>query len=205
MDREPGAEQRLLEATIQCIEAVGIESVTIRKIAEIAGMNSAAVNYYFRSKQALIDRTLAATTENAIGDWERIIADPKMEPVDRLRSILRELLEGLEKFPNLSKAHLHGPIMEGDFETVFARRFRGFLVRARDALAPVLPGGAAGLELRLAALFSATMGWGLLGGMFADLPEAAPRGSAARMEYLELLLSRLLGGAGDGPQAAPRR
>jgi len=193
MNREPGAEQRLLEATIQCIETVGIESVTIRKIAEIAGMNSAAVNYYFRSKDALVDRALAATTENAIGDWERIIADPAMDPVDRLRSILRELLEGLEKFPNLSKAHLHGPIMEGDFGTVFARRFRAFLTKARDALAPVLPGGTASVELRLAALFSAAMGWGLLGGMFADLPEAAPEHPGARTAYLELLLSRVLG------------
>jgi AcrR family transcriptional regulator len=200
MDREPGAEKRLVEATIQCIETVGIESVTIRKIAEIAGMNSAAVNYYFRSKEALLDRALAATTENAIGDWERIITDPATEPVERLRTILRELLEGLERFPNLSKAHLHGPITEGNFETVFARRFRAFLVGARDALAPVLPGGAGDLGLRLAALFSAAMGWGLLGGMFADLPEAAPGRSAVRTAYLELLLSRFvapaLGGAG---------
>jgi AcrR family transcriptional regulator len=195
MDREPGAEERLVNSTIQCIEAVGIQSATIRKIAEIAGMNSAAVNYYFRSKEALLDRAMEVTTENAIGDWERIIADPTMDPVEQLRTILRELLEGLAKFPNLSKAHLHGPIMEADFETVFARRFRAFVVKARDALAPALPGGAAALELRLAALFSAAMGWGLLGRMFADLSEAAPENPATREAYLELLLDCFVEGA----------
>jgi AcrR family transcriptional regulator len=192
MDREPGAEERLVNSTIQCIEAVGIQSATIRKIAEIAGMNSAAVNYYFRSKEALLDRAMEVTTENAIGDWERIIADPTMDPVEQLRTILRE---GLAKFPNLSKAHLHGPIMEADFETVFARRFRAFVVKARDALAPALPGGAAALELRLAALFSAAMGWGLLGRMFADLSEAAPENPATREAYLELLLDCFVEGA----------
>ena len=184
----------MVEATIECIEAVGIEAVTIRRIAEIAGMNSAAVNYYFRSKQALLERALAATTEKAIGDWERIVADPAVDPKDRLKAVLEELLEGVRKFPNLSRAHLRGPIMEGDFDTVFARRFRGFLLRAREALAPALPGGAAGLELRLAALFSAALGWGLFGGMFGDLPGGTPEDPDSRRQYLEFLLSRFADG-----------
>jgi AcrR family transcriptional regulator len=170
MKREAAAEQRMVDAAIQCIELVGIEAVTTRKIAEMAGMNSAAVNYYFRSKEALLERALAATTENAIGDWERIITDPAMDPVDRLRAVLRELLEGVQRFPNLSKAHLHGPIMEGDFDTVFARRFRAFLVRARNALAPVLPGGTAGLELKLLPCSQRPWGGGSSAGCSPILP-----------------------------------
>lgn len=193
MKRELAAEQRMVEATIECIEAEGIEAVTIRKIAAIAGMNSAAVNYYFRSKGALLERALAATTENAIADWERIVEDAAIAPEDRLRAILEELLEGVRKFPNLSRAHLYGPIMEGDFDTVFARRFRGFVARASEALTPALSGGGP-LGLRLAALFSAVMGWGLLGEMFADVPGATPENPEDRKRYLELLLSRFLDG-----------
>ena len=197
MKREQAAEQRMVEATIECIEAEGIEGVTIRKIAAIAGMNSAAVNYYFRSKEALLERALAATTENAIGDWERIVEDSSLPPEARLRAILQELVEGVRKFPNLTRAHLHGPIMEGDFDTVFARRFRGFVARACETLAPALSAGGAP-ELRLAALFSAAMGWGFLGGLFAELPGAAPEDPEARKEYLEVLLSCLVSG-GQGP------
>ncbi|MBN1838347.1 MAG: TetR/AcrR family transcriptional regulator [Spirochaetales bacterium] len=193
MKREQAAEQRMIEATIECIEAEGIEGVTIRKIAAIAGMNSAAVNYYFRSKEALLERALAATTENAIGDWERIVEDSSVPPEARLRAILQELVEGVSKFPNLTRAHLHGPIMEGDFDTVFARRFRSFVARACDILAPALSGGGVP-ELRLAALFSAAMGWGLLGGMLAELAGAAPGDPEARKEYLDLFLSRLVSG-----------
>jgi AcrR family transcriptional regulator len=154
-------------------------------------MNSAAVNYYFRSKDALLERALAATTENAIGDWERIVENESLAPRERLRAVLEELLEGVRKFPNLSRAHLYGPIMEGDFGTAFARRFRSFVIRASEALAPALSREDAP-ELRLAALFSAAMGWGLLGEMFADFPRAAPGDPEARKRYLELLLNRFV-------------
>jgi hypothetical protein len=111
-------------------------------------------------------------------------------PEDRLRAVLRELLEGQWKFPNLTKAHLHGPIMEKDFDTVFARRFRAFLSRARDALA--LPGKKADAEKKLAALFSAVVGWGMLGGLFDGFPNANPARPECRSRYVEFLLQRLL-------------
>ncbi len=194
MKTERSPEERIVSAAIQCIEMVGIEAVTTRKIAQTAGVNNAAINYYFRSKNVLLERALATTTENAIGDWERIIADSAVPPADRLRSILQELLEGTQKFPNISKAHLHGPIMEGDFDTVFAQRFRSFIKLARDALAQALPTfKPAALELKLTLLFSAVMGWGLLGGMFAALPGADPERPECRERYLELLLSQFMG------------
>ncbi len=188
--KEPAPEQRILEAAIQCIERFGIEAVTTRRIAEQAGVNSASINYYFRSKEALLERVLAATTENAIGDWERIVADDRLPPRERLRAILRELLDGQQKFPNLAKAHLHGPLSEGDFDTVFARRFREFLARARDALARALPARKADLEPRLAALFSAALGLGFLKGLFRGLPAVDPARPERRAAYAEFLLQR---------------
>ena len=194
MKTELSTERRILDAAIQCIEMVGIQAATIRKIAQIAGVNSAAINYYFRSKDALLDRVLAATTENAFGDWERLIEDPTIPVVDRLRSILLEALEGTQQFPNLVKAHLHGPIMNSDYETVFAKRFRAFMVRARDALTQALPGNLDNLENRLVALFSATFGMGLLRGLFSEYTGADLGRPESRAVYLELLLRHFLGG-----------
>ncbi len=186
----PAPEQRILEAAIQCIERFGIEAVTTRRIAELAGVNSASINYYFRSKDALLERVLAATTENSAGDWQRLIDDPTLPPRERLRAILRELLEGQQKFPHLAKAHLHGPLMEGDFDTVFARRFRRFLARARDALAKELPARKADLEPRLAALFCAALGWGFLGGFFSEFQSVNPERPGHRAKFAEFLLQR---------------
>jgi AcrR family transcriptional regulator len=195
MKTEASQEEKIVEAAIQCIEMSGLQSVTTRKIAQIAGVNSAAINYYFRSKNALLDRALAQTTENTFGDWERIIVDPAMKPVDRLRVILTEAMEGAFQYPNLVRAHLSGPIVEGNHDTGFALRFRAFMATARDALAPELPGLAgAELERRLAALFAATFGIGLLRGLFDRLGGAMLEQSEGRAGYLELLLGDFTGG-----------
>ena len=195
MKQERSQENKILDAAIQCIETVGLQAVTIRKIAEIAGVNSAAINYYFRSKDALMERVLAHSTEAAFGDWERIITDAATPPAQRLRSILLEAIEGAQKFPNLVRAHLHGPMTEGNYDTVFARRYRAFMIMARDALAREFPARkAADLELRLVSLFSAAFGMALLRGLFGELEGAALDKPESRERYLDLLLTQFQGG-----------
>jgi AcrR family transcriptional regulator len=44
------AEEKIITAAVECIEKYGIKGTTIRQIAEQAGVNIAAVNYYFRSR-----------------------------------------------------------------------------------------------------------------------------------------------------------
>jgi AcrR family transcriptional regulator len=46
--------EHLVRAAVACIRRDGIEGVTTRAIAREAGMNIAAVNYYFASKDALV-------------------------------------------------------------------------------------------------------------------------------------------------------
>jgi len=53
-ENERSVEERSIRVTITCIEAEGLERTTIRRIADIAGVNSAAINYYFRSRERLI-------------------------------------------------------------------------------------------------------------------------------------------------------
>lgn len=49
MNSEP-VEIKIIEAAIECIEQFGLKGATNRRIAEKAGVNLAAINYYFRSK-----------------------------------------------------------------------------------------------------------------------------------------------------------
>jgi AcrR family transcriptional regulator len=192
--RSPGAqspEARILEAAIRCIEIVGLKAVTTRRIAELAGVNSAAVNYYYRTKDNLLQKALSQTMENAFGDWERIIADAALPLPIRLRSILGELIEGAQKFPNLVKAHLHGPLMEGNYETEFARRFRSFTVQVQAAAAPLFTGLEGGeLELRITAIFSAAFFAGLLPGLFGEAVRGGLADAAGRLRYVDLLIRR---------------
>ena len=64
-------EIKIIEAAIDCIEQFGLKGATNRRIAEKAGVNLAAINYYFRSKENLIERVMETTLHNAF-DWDDI-------------------------------------------------------------------------------------------------------------------------------------
>jgi AcrR family transcriptional regulator len=51
-----GMEDRILEAAVACIEEYGVHRLTVRRIAAKAGVNTAAINYYFRTKEQLMDK-----------------------------------------------------------------------------------------------------------------------------------------------------
>jgi len=103
--------EKIIFATIECIEKQGLHLVTIRGIAREAGVNSAAINYYFRSKENLIDITLQQTIDHSLMDIREIINDATLSPRTALRNILMYLLEGSLRYPELTKAHFYDSIV----------------------------------------------------------------------------------------------
>ncbi len=137
-------QQRIVEAAITCIERDGLHGATIREIAGEAGVNSAAISYYFRSKDALMAEALAATLENAFGDWEVLLRDRSQDLHSRLRSILLEVIEGAMRFPGLVKAHLYETFVNGTSRTAFIKRFAKFLAALNREMAVLFPDRSAG-------------------------------------------------------------
>ena len=134
-----GVQKRIVRAAISCIERDGLSGVTIRGIAGKARVNSAAISYSFRSKEALVSEALALSLENAFGDWEVLLRQRSPDLRTRVRSVLLEVLEGSLRFPGIVKAHLYDTFINGAQRTLFIRRFAKFLVsltRERSALFP---------------------------------------------------------------------
>lgn len=50
--------QRILSAALEIIGHEGVQRVTIRRIASMAKVNVASLNYHFRSKEALVDEAI---------------------------------------------------------------------------------------------------------------------------------------------------
>jgi AcrR family transcriptional regulator len=106
-------QRRILYATISCIEEEGVSNVTTRRIAARAGVNVAAINYYFRSKDALIDRALDETLVNAF-DWDDYAASADATPHDRIVHIFEYLLNGTLVYPGITRTHLlEAPAADG--------------------------------------------------------------------------------------------
>ncbi|MBN1304440.1 MAG: TetR/AcrR family transcriptional regulator [Anaerolineales bacterium] len=57
-ENSTSTKEKILKATLEIINSEGISKVTVRKIAAMAGVNIAAVNYHFGSKERVIDEAL---------------------------------------------------------------------------------------------------------------------------------------------------
>lgn len=154
-DNPNSVEEKIVTTTIECIEQYGIAGATNRRIAEAAGVNLAAINYYFRSKDALMQRVMEITLKNAF-DLSDLPAMPEASARERCVAVFLEILEGGVQYPNITRAHFHNLLVEGQPDPTLSGYVKSFIetltqdLRARD---PHLKGES--LTLALMQIFSA--------------------------------------------------
>jgi TetR/AcrR family transcriptional regulator, regulator of cefoperazone and chloramphenicol sensitivity len=113
--------QLILEAVVTCIEKYGIDKLTTRKIAETAGTNIASINYYFRTKEALVNEALSMTINHMLEDVSAAIADRQRPFLEAFEEVLFYLLEGNIRFPGITAAHLYDAVFEKKTDTLGLR------------------------------------------------------------------------------------
>ncbi|HUI88988.1 MAG TPA: TetR/AcrR family transcriptional regulator [Anaerolineales bacterium] len=120
MSVKNATQQLILEAVVTCIEKHGIDKVTTRKIAQEAGTNIASINYYFRSKDALISAALAMTIKHMTEDILAVMEDAQQPFEEVLKSVFYYLLEGSLRYPGISTAHLYKAITKRNYDSISA-------------------------------------------------------------------------------------
>ena len=133
----PGADsarQRLVVAAIEQIEKSGISRLTVRDVAAAAEANIAAVNYYFGSKEALIQAALEESIRHLVGDAQAHLDKVAKDPAQALTNLFEYMFEGALRFPYVSKAHLHAAFSEDDYSGPFPSMFAPVMLRIRDIL-----------------------------------------------------------------------
>ncbi|MBN2200930.1 TetR/AcrR family transcriptional regulator [bacterium] len=130
----PAPREKIVYAAIECIEKYGISRLTIRNIAKAAGVNSAAINYYFRSKDLLIEEAVRISLHHGFSDWERFLNDPALSPVERFRGFLMDFFEGGMRFPGMTRAYLFESAMQEHYGSLFVPRFNALLDRFAEEL-----------------------------------------------------------------------
>lgn len=121
MAEKNATRRAILEAVVTCIEKYGIDKVTTRKIAVEAGTNIASINYYFRSKDDLIEETLSMTIRHMMEDVFQAIDDAQHPFEVVLNDVVFYLLDGVHKFPGVSRAHLYRGVVQGDQRSTSAQ------------------------------------------------------------------------------------
>ncbi len=156
MSNEDGSVQgKIIEATVECIEREGIQSVTIRKIAKLAGVNSAAINYYFRSKEKLVEEVMRNTVEHVFEDWREIINDESRSVRERLFLLFTDYMEGAIMYPGIFKAHMWEPLINNNYDALFVKLLNGFFQNLVKKLSLELERPVKELKLVVIHLFSA--------------------------------------------------
>jgi AcrR family transcriptional regulator len=139
MDMQSDAEGRIISAAIMCIEEYGLQGATIRRIAEKAGLNSAAINYYFRSKDKLLEKAVDISLQNAF-DWNDYQVPETSTVQERIEAVLMRLIEGAQTYPGLTRAHFFCAFSEGKYDQPGIKRFNQFLEELLQRIKPLCPG-----------------------------------------------------------------
>ncbi|MDD4775365.1 MAG: TetR/AcrR family transcriptional regulator [Syntrophomonas sp.] len=94
--------QKILQAAMDIIAVEGLEKTTVRKIAARAGVNIAAVNYHFGGKDAVINQSFAAVT-NQLREVFRFLRADDGQDVANLGRFIDEYADIMFKYPDLLK------------------------------------------------------------------------------------------------------
>jgi AcrR family transcriptional regulator len=117
--------EAILAAARELLGELGIARVTLREVAERAGVQPPLVNYYFGSKNELFE---AIIEEVALGLRDRLekIVDVEGTPEQRFRAFLSEMIHGLAEHPFTPQLMAEFVIFPDDERTDrFAREFGG--------------------------------------------------------------------------------
>lgn len=195
-ESEHPARERILLATITCVERDGIDAVTTRAIAREAGVNIAAINYYFQSKERLVELALARTLDEAFA--EPLAALDRMRaashPRDALIEVVEELVAGAIRYPHIAFAHLRDPIVRQRYDAPAIERMREFLDALHARLGrPLRARGGVPRRVALSQLWSVILMTGLLPGLTKATAGIDLHNPGARRTYVRTLVCALFG------------
>lgn len=98
-----GVPEDLLAAAKQCLAERGYARTTVRDIVAVSGSNLAAINYHFRSKDALLVQAMVELTAEAVGEILKALPD---DDTQWFETFWTELVDSFRDQPMLWLANL---------------------------------------------------------------------------------------------------
>lgn len=133
--------EKILKVTREIIAEEGFQNITIRKIANKAGVNVAAVNYYFGSKDAVINETLKTVTDE-LKDTFEFLKNSKEDPRTKLSIFIFNYTDMISKYPDLLKnvinLAIHNKPLEGQIEYMTFMQTEGIEI-LKQTIAEIRP------------------------------------------------------------------
>lgn len=186
--------QKIILSAIECIEAEGLQGATIRKIADHAEVNVAAINYHFGTKEQLfsivLNSTLNESFVNNIQDYKDLwLSDTKKA----LQFFLEDTVQGAINYPNLTKAHLAEPFIKGDFSTNSVSKMNEFLNKLQELTQNILPSkDDMEQKLVIVQIFSAFLLTGMMPNLFNQFLGTEMKNEEIQKKFVAVLIQNYI-------------
>lgn len=185
--------QTIINAALDCIKESGLQHVTVREITEQAALNTAAINYYFGSKEELLHQALQKHFENLLVDWEVILERQALDFQQGLKVLLREILEEARKNPNLFIAQVYEPLTNKNTDSPFAEQFDRFIRHLLEQKTKSQPDKSVEThQVEIMQLFSGVLFPGLVQHLFTDFDQWDLNEAEHQEQYVEELVNRIM-------------
>jgi len=188
--------KKIIIAAIECTEREGIQSVTVRDIAQQAKVNVAAINYYFGTKENLMAEMLRFTLYDTVAENIEELEQANPDPYLTIKAWFMDFLQGMIRFPNISKAHIYGPMMNSDYRGVIVEWLNDFSGRLADKIVELkLPAAKKeNIKFAVVQMLSVIFFLGPMPGLFDRFLDVNFKESPEKQEeYVDQLLKYYLG------------
>ncbi len=118
MNSKEQATQQLIVDTAKALleETEDIDKITVRQIAQCANVGIGLINYHFKSKDNLLGIAIGDTMAKIISDFSKSDSYADLAPIDKLKTMLKELYALSDKKEKLMRFVLSSDIMNGNMQ-----------------------------------------------------------------------------------------
>ncbi len=81
--------RQLIEATIDCIDKLGLSQTTLARIAEPVGVSQGVVVFHFQTKEVLLEHTLRHLSHEYVQCWKNACDKAAPDPVSQLCALVK--------------------------------------------------------------------------------------------------------------------
>ena len=184
---------KILEAALEIISSQGFQNVTIRKIATAAGVNVAAINYHFGSKDNVINAALEYLMVQAKSIF-KYLKNSHETPEQRLRNFVEKLAKNFSKYPDQIQYLIYQSIQEQATQNKFQEYLKtegiDLIKTTMQQIRPVEDDAV--LQMRIVQLFSCLAFPVLLGNRTSEIFGVEFGDSKKRNAYIEFLLKSII-------------
>jgi AcrR family transcriptional regulator len=114
------AKERIMNTVVELMmEQKDVSKISNRELAAMANVNSALINYYYQSKENLLNQAVSICMTKMA---EHLLDDDETteEPVQRLKNMLRSISVFAVNYRFLSEIAINGEMKSGNLNTVHA-------------------------------------------------------------------------------------